>query len=534
MIQSLQWRLGVVVVCLAACLFLLYPSVGPVPQFWARHLPHAPIALGLDLQGGLHLILEVQTVKAVESVVDQAMNEAGDIMKDQKIRYRDILRTSDSTFQVVLKNSAQEPLFNETVLGKIGNFKKTASTPEGKGLRISLAMLPKYIEETKRQAVRQAVDTIRNRVDQLGVTEPDVILQGSDRIIVQLPGLKQDTDRAVGIIKQTARLEFKLVDERNEQYAGRGGKVPPGTEILYKVTRDPRTGAVNKEPFLVDKRIIMTGQVVTDARVKPDRTGRMYVSFTLNRRGARLFEAATRRNVGRRLAIILDNNVVSAPVIKSAIPGGSGIIEGWFTPQEASDLALVLRSGSLPAPVKILESRTVGPSLGEDSIRRGRNAVILGVLLVVIGMAIYYKWSGIVADVALVWNLFLILAVMVSPGIRATLTLPGLAGVALTMGMAIDANILIFERVREELRLGKSPKAALDAGYAKAFSTIFDSNLTTILAALPLIQFGTGPIKGFAVTLCIGLVASMFTALFVTRAIFDYAFQNLRIKRLSI
>jgi preprotein translocase subunit SecD len=238
--------------------------------------------------------------------------------------------------------------------------------------------------------------------------------------------------------------------------------------------------------------------------------------------------------VREKLAIILDNRVYSAPVIKDRISGGSAIIEGMFSPEEAHDLALVLRAGSLPAPVKILENRTVGPSLGADSIRLGRNAIALGLLLVVIGMAVYYRWSGVVADVALIMNLLLIFAIMVLPGLRATLTLPGLAGVALTMGMAIDANILIFERVREELRMGKSAKVALENGYAKAFSVIIDSNLTTILSALPLIQFGTGPIKGFAVTLCIGLIVSMFTSLFVTRAIFDYSFQMKRIKTLSI
>jgi preprotein translocase subunit SecD len=256
--------------------------------------------------------------------------------------------------------------------------------------------------------------------------------------------------------------------------------------------------------------------------------------MTFNRRGARIFERITGEHVNERLAIILDNRIQSAPVIKTRISGGNAVIEGRFTPQEASDLALVLRSGSLPATVKILETRSVGPSLGADSIRLGRNAVILGLFLVILGMVIYYKWSGAVADIALVLNLFLIFAVMASPFLRATLTLPGLAGVALTMGMAIDANILIFERIREELRYGKSPKAALELGYAKAFWTIFDSNLTTILAALPLIQFGTGPIRGFAVTLTIGLLASMFTALFVTRVIFDYAFLNMRMKKLSI
>lgn len=532
MIQSLQWRVAVVAVIVAASLFLLYPSIGPVPPFWSKYLPNNPIRLGLDLQGGLHLVLEVQTDKAVEAIVDQTMSEASAIMKENKIRYSDVARTSHSAFTVYLKDSAQETLFDGAVLDKLGNFKKISAARTDKGFEITVGMDPMVVEDIKRQAVRQAVDTIRSRVDELGVAEPDVVLHGTDRIIVQLPGLKADIDQAVRIIKRTARLEFKLVDSKGDVNRALKGKVPPGSQILYKIVRNPRTGAVTRTPFLIKKPIRMTGDVLTDAKVRPDQTGRMYISMDFNRRGARIFEKLTGENVGERLAIILDDRVFSAPVIKDRIPGGSAIIEGMFTPEEASELALVLRAGSLPAPVKILERRSVGPSLGEDSIRLGRNAVLLGLFLVVVGMVVYYRWSGAVADVALVLNLFLILAIMVS--IRATLTLPGLAGVALTMGMAIDANILIFERIREELRYGKSPRAAMDMGYARAFWTIFDANLTTILAALPLIQFGTGPIKGFAVTLCIGLAISMFTALFVTRTIFDYAFENLPIKRLSI
>jgi preprotein translocase subunit SecD len=462
------------------------------------------------------------------------MVEAGGIMKDQKVRYSDIARISQDSFSVVLKDADQEKLFEDTVLNKLGHFRKTSANRSGDGYEIQLTMDKKFVDDTKHQAVRQAVDTIRNRVDDLGVSEPDVVVHGADRIIVQLPGLKEDVDRAVRIIKRTARLEFKLVDDSADPETAAKGTLPQGTEILYKVDRNPKTGATSKTPFLLKKQLLMTGDVLTDARVRPDQAGRMYIAMDFDARGARLFERITGENVGRRLAIILDDRVYSAPVIKDRIAGGSAVIEGWFTPEEAHELALVLRSGSLVAPVKDLESRSVGPSLGEDAIRLGRNAVLLGMLLVVVAMAAYYKWSGLVADVALGLNLLLIFAVMVSPGLRATLTLPGLAGIALTIGMALDANVLIFERIKEELRLGKTPRAAMDAGYTRAFVTIFDSNLTTIISALPLIQFGTGPIKGFAVTLCIGLIVSMFTALFVTRVIFDYAFQSMTIKRLSI
>ena len=534
MIQSLQWRIAIIAVVLVAAIVLLYPSVGPVPSWWKKYLPDNPIRLGLDLQGGLHLILEVEAEKAVEAVVDQNMALAADAMKDEKIRYKNILRTSADSFAVYLRDSSQAPLFDSKILDKFVNFRKASAGQTEKGYEITLTLDPKAIEDIKKRAVRQAVDTIRNRVDQFGVAEPDVVIHGEDRIIVQLPGLKEDINRAIDIIKKQARLVFKLVDEKGDLNKALRGDIPAGDEILYKVDRVPGGRTVSRTPFLLKKPILLTGDLLTDARLTPDQTGRMIIGMDFNSTGAEIFERITGEHVGERLAIILDDRIYSAPVIKDRISGGSAIIEGNFTLDEAKDLALVLRAGSLPAPVKILENRTVGPSLGADSVRLGRNAVILGLVLVVIGMAVYYRMSGLVADVALVLNLVLIFAIMVSPGLRATLTLPGLAGVALTMGMAIDANILIFERIREELRMGKSVRAALENGYSKAFSTIFDANLTTILAALPLIQFGTGPIKGFAVTLCIGLTVSMFTALFVTRTIFDYVFQMKRFKTLSI
>jgi preprotein translocase subunit SecD len=534
MMQSLKWRFALIAVVVGISAFLVYPSLGPVPDFWAKYLPNNPVRLGLDLQGGLHLILEVQAEKAVEALVDQSVSESATIMKDEKIRYSDVQRTSATVFTVYLRDTTQEALFDAKVLDKLHNFKKIASEQTDKGFEIQLQLDPKQVEATKQRAVRQAVDTIRNRVDQFGVAEPDVVIHGMDRIIVQLPGLKEDVNRAIELIKQTARLEFKLVDDRGDLDRALKGDPAPGTEILYKSDRNPSTGAVTRTPYLIKKPILLTGDSITDARVSPDQAGRMQVNMDFDRRGATVFERVTGEHVGEKLAIILDDRVYSAPVIKTKIAGGAAVIEGMFSPDEAHDLALVLRAGSLPAPVKILENRSVGPSLGEDSIRMGRDAILFGMLFIVIGMAVYYKWSGMVANIALTLNGLLIFAVMVFPGLRATLTLPGLAGIALTIGMAIDANILIFERVREELRLGKSARAAMEAGYTKAFLTIIDTHVTNILAALPLIQFGTGPIKGFAVTLCIGLIVSLFTAYFVTRSIFDYAFQVKRITRLSI
>ena len=534
MIQNLQLRFAIIIAVLLVGVFLVWPSIGPVPAFWSKYLPDSPIRLGLDLKGGLYLVLEVQADKAVEAVVDQTVMEVSSLMKDERIRYTDVGRVNQTTLAIYFKDAEQASLFDQKILDKLTNFKKVSGEPTDKGFEIRLAIDPKTAESIQQKAVKQSVDTIRNRVDAFGVAEPDVVIQGTDRIVVQLPGLKEDVNRAIDIIKRTARLEFRLIDEKGDLEAALKGDVPQGSEILYKTDRNPSSGAVTRTPYLVKKQILMTGDVLTDARMTPDKTGRMIIGMDFNRTGAAQFERITGEHIRERLAIILDNRLYSAPVIKDRISGGSAVIEGMFTPDEAHDLALVLRAGSLPAPVKILENRQIGPSLGEDSIRSGRNAILLGMLLIVIGMTVYYRWSGVVANIALSLNLLLIFAVMVSPGLRATLTLPGLAGVALTIGMAIDANILIFERMREELRMGKSPRAALENGYAKAFSTIFDSNLTTILSALPLIQFGTGPIKGFAITLCIGLIVSMFTALFVTRAIFDYFLLVKRVKTISI
>ncbi len=444
MMQSLQWRIVLIAAVLAASLFLVYPTLGPVPQWWAKYLPNNPVRLGLDLQGGLYLVLEVEAGKAVEALVDQAVSETSSLMKDPdvKIRYNDVLRTSATGLTVYLKDPDQEPVFDAKVLDKLQNFKKISSGPSDKGFEIQLQLDPKIVESTDQRAVRQAVDTIRNRVDQFGVAEPDVSIEGTDRIIVQLPGLAEDINRAIEIIKRTARLEFKLVDEKGDLSAALKGDVPAGDEVLYEMRRNPKTRTVTRTPLLLKKQILLTGDVITDAKVHPDNMGRMIVHMDFNRQGAQAFERITGEHVGEKLAIILDNRIYSAPVIKDRISGGAAIIEGTFTAEEAHDLALVLRAGSLPAPVKILDQRNVGPSLGEDSIRLGRNAILLGIILIAIGMAIYYRWSGIVADIALVTNLLLIMAVMVSPGLRATLTLPGLAGVALTIGMAIDANIL--------------------------------------------------------------------------------------------
>lgn len=396
-----------------------------------------------------------------------------------------------------------------------------------------IADLPdKEAAHIKEMATQQGLETIRNRVDQFGVSEPDIRRQGEKRILIQLPGIK-DTKRAKELIGKTARLEFKLLDEVNDVAAAEKGNVPPGSELLYQVKEDSETHRTSKTPYLVLKRALMTGEYLTDAKVEIDsQYNEPYVSISFDKKGARLFERITEENVKKRLAIVLDGKVYSAPVIQEKIPGGQARITGSFTDAEARDLAIVLRAGALPAPVKILEERTVGPSLGSDSIRQGLLSMWVGGILVVVFMGIYYKMSGLIADIALTLNILLIAGGLA--GFQATLTLPGIAGIILTVGMAVDANVLIFERIREEINLGKTFYASVTAGYERATLTILDANITTLIAAVVLFQFGTGPVKGFAVTLSLGVISSVFTALVVTRLIFDYLLLKRKIKTLSI
>ena len=375
------------------------------------------------------------------------------------------------------------------------------------------------------------METIRNRIDQFGVTEPEIIPEGDNRIMVQLPGIK-DPERAKNLIGKTALLEFKLVDDEHSVDEALRGNVPEGSVIAYGA-REDRHGGRGQVPYLLKNKTLLTGASLETAKVQiSDRYGEPHVAIKFNSQGAMDFDRITNENVRKRLAIVLDGVVHSAPVIQERISGGQAQITGNFTQDEARDLAIVLRAGALPAPVNTLEETTVGPSLGSDSIRQGIIAALIGFALVVIFMAFYYRLSGLVADSVLILNIIVLLGILAA--FKATLTLPGIAGIVLVIGMAVDANVLIFERVREELRIGKTPSAAIDAGYGKAFITILDANITTLIAALFLFAFGTGPIKGFALTLSIGIVVSMFTAIFVTRAIFDYFIWNRGAKKISI
>ncbi|MFC1632287.1 protein translocase subunit SecD [Candidatus Omnitrophota bacterium] len=389
-------------------------------------------------------------------------------------------------------------------------------------LRVDIEKVP---EETRADATERAIEIIRNRIDQFGVSEPLIQKQGKDHIVVQLPGVT-DRERALQIIKQTAHLEFRLVNEEVAKLnASLEGNVPQGFELKY----------LDKKPLLLETRAALTGESLVNAQVEwSSMEVNPFVSFVLDSRGARQFARVTKNNIGQRLAIVLDGKVKSAPTIQSEIPAGRGQITGRFSEDESADLALVLRTGALPAPIEVEEERTIGAALGEDSINKGIKSVVVGAGLVLVFMSIYYLWSGLIANFALCLNLVFILGVLSYPRLGATLSLPGIAGIVLTIGMAVDANVLIFERIREELKLGKTLRLAITSGYQKAFWTILDANVTTLIAAFILFQFGTGPVKGFATTLTIGILASMFTALVVTRLIFDLVSLNKGIKKLPM
>jgi preprotein translocase subunit SecD len=375
----------------------------------------------------------------------------------------------------------------------------------------------------RNNAVEQALQVLRNRIDQFGVAEPSIQAQGDDEIVVQLPGV-QDPQRAKDLIGRTALLEFRLLAQGPE--AGSVEHPGAGVEVLAGVGEGGQ-----RRRYLVEKRLVMGGDVITDASVRRDIDG-YYVNFALDGRGTSLFGETTARNVGRDLAIILDGQVQSAPNIKEPITGGHGQISGRFSVEEAQDLANVLRNGALPAPLQLREERTVGPSLGRDSIRQGRLSFIVGGALVLAFMAIYYRGGGIIADLAVSVNIVILLALFALFGF--TLTLPGIAGIVLTIGMAVDANVLILERVRDELRGGKRARAALDAGYERAWSAILDSNVTTFASGLILFQFGSGPVRGFAVTLCLGIMTSVCTAVFGTRLLYDWLASGRRVDVVSV
>jgi preprotein translocase subunit SecD len=532
MLQNLKWRAVLYTLITVVAVVYLLPTFVKMPGWWEEYLPSEKISLGLDLQGGMHLVLGVETQKAVENTIERDASDIEELYYNERIPFDHIKVVDKTRLEIQITDPAVRDKASKLLEERFPSLKKTKVEETKDGTVYLLEMDKKEADHIKKSATEQALETIRNRIDQFGVAEPSIQQQGEDRIVIQLPGIK-DPKRAVDLIGKTALLEFKVVDDENSVDEALKGKVPLEDEILYQREVNRETGEVKKTPFLLKKKTVLSGDRLVDAQVRIDtQFNEPYVSLEFDARGAKLFEKITEKYTGKRLAIILDNNVYSAPVIKEKIAGGHAQITGRFSPEEARDLAIVLRAGSLPAPVIILEKRTVGPSLGQDSIQQGIRAMLIGSIAVILFMVFYYRLSGIIANIALVLNIILLLAVLA--GFRATLTVPGLAGIVLTIGMAVDANVLIHERIREEMRSGKTMKACVDTGYTRAFMTIMDSNLTTIIAAIFLFQFGTGPVKGFAITLTIGLLANMFTAVAVTRLIFDYFVIQRRIKTLSI
>lgn len=530
--KTLKWRILLLAVSTFLAILFFLPSLpvfGNFPSWWKRVLPSKPITLGLDLQGGIHIVLGVQGDKAVENYVDHVADDTGDLLSQKGINIVSAKRDTLSGLTVKYSDTTKGKDIISEVKKQYPGFSVERDEPG----EVVFSLSSSEKDRIRDSAVSQALETIRNRIDQFGVREPLIQRQGTDEILVQLPGVK-DPKRAIELIGKTALLEFKLVDEGADLMKAAEGQIPEGDEILYGREVDPVTKVVKQTiPYLLKSKAVMTGDIISDAQVSIDPDmNEPYVSLSFNSVGARVFEKVTGENVKRRLAIVLDGNVYSAPVIQEKIAGGKAQITGRFAMEEAQDLAIILRAGALPAPVKIVQNLTVGPSLGRDSIEKGIKATIIAGIFVVIFMFIYYKLSGLIADFAMLLNLIILVGALAA--LDATLTLPGIAGVILTIGMGVDSNVLILERIREELRAGKPVRSAVDSGYDKAFVTIMDSHVTTLLTAFVLFIFGTGPVKGFAVTLSLGISINLFTALVGTKVIYDYINSRVKLERLSI
>ncbi|MGH7814615.1 MAG: protein translocase subunit SecD [Candidatus Binataceae bacterium] len=519
-------RLYLAAAIVIASVAILLPSFNtPLPDWWESALGNVKIQLGLDLQGGTHLLMAVKLQDAVKS---RLRTDAGDLkraLKGAKLDFDEVAVDSAGNLIVKLKSGAESSPFLDLMGKQFTNM--AVSSAGGAGAAYSIAFRPEEERNIEGQAMEQALTTIRNRIDQLGVRETTVEKEGTDGILVQLPGI-QNPERAKELIGKTAVLEFKLIDDSHSVGDALKNGPPPDDEVLYGPGEHG-----TREPYLVEVPVLLTGSHVTDARVRPGSSLEgPYVTVDLDNSGAEIFDALTAENVGKQLAIVLDGTVYSAPVIKERIPGGHVQITGHFSIDDAHELAIVLRSGALPAPVEIEEERTVGPSLGRDSIREGEISFVIGAALVLIFMPVYYNGAGFLADFGLTLNILLLICVMAA--MQATLTLPGIAGIVLTLGMSVDANVLVNERMREEMYNGKSPREAVKLGYQHAWSAIRDSNVSTFVAGLILFQFGTGPVKGFAVTLCVGVLTGLFSCIVVTRAWYDYLISIRKLNTISV
>ena len=522
----------------------------PAAPAWFESMSARPMYLGLDLRGGVHFLMEVDMEGAIRRMEERYVADLRSALRTAKVRHRGVRRKSEGGIDITLRKVSDQDKARETILRELPDLELTdveGDTPD----RVLAHLSQRAKDELSEFALEQNITALRNRIDELGVAEPVVQRQGDRRIVVQLPGV-QDTARAKRILGRTATLEMMLVDEEHNVDSAVSGSPPPGSRIFHM--RDGR-------PILLKNRVIYSGDNIVDAAASIDtQTGGPIVSITLDAAGARINQRVTGKNIGKRMAVLYIEtrskiktdaqgrpkkgpqgrvlrtsqrieDVITAPVIRDQL-GKRFQIEGLDSVTEGQDLALMLRAGSLAAPVEIIEERTVGPSLGQANISQGFRSVVIGFALVLIFMLIYYRTFGLFANAALALNLVLMVAVL--SVFQATLTLPGVAGIVLTVGMAVDANVLIFERIREELRNGNSPQASIHMGYNRALSTIVDANITTLIAALVLFNFGTGPIKGFAVTLSIGILTSMFTAIVLTRGLVNFFYGGRRVEKLAI
>lgn len=552
----LKLKIGLVVFLLCFAGLALTPSIyHDLPDWWKKYLAPAGLKLGLDLQGGMHLVLQVDLEKAAENSLDLAASDFKSALAEKNINAVRMESSNPKSILFTLPNIGAIETVKQILTERFPNIESQVLAEAGTFPRITLQLKSEEIDFIKKNSVNQSLEIIRNRIDQFGVTEPIVLRQGENQIVVQLPGVK-DPQRAMGLIGQTAQLEFKMVadaaglqlaqmidevvkagqwregESRKQLNLALQNRLPQGTEVYFEKVVDNKTKKESKVPILLESPILMTGEMVKNAQVRIGGTfNEPYVSLDLTSRGGQVFASITEKSVGKRLAIVLDEVVRSAPVIREKILGGSAQISGSFTHNEATDLAIVLRVGALPAPVDIVQNLTVGASLGQDSIDKGIYSGLFGALLVVVFMLVYYRLSGLIANIAMVLNILLLFVGLALFG--ATLTLPGIAGIILSIGMAVDANVLVYERMRDEFALGKSIRAGVDAGFDRAFWSIVDGHVTTLITALALFLFGTGPIKGFAITLSMGLILNLFAVLFCCRMVYDILFTYKKLKQLN-
>jgi SecD/SecF fusion protein len=552
---SLKLKIGALLFLVILSVITIVPSFySATPDWWKKYMAPEGLRLGLDLQGGMHLVLKVDLKKAAENSLELAAADLKDSLKEKSIT---AVRSEGTPGTIIftLPNTGAVETVKNLIKDDFPNINAQIEAKEGSFPRITLNLKDSEIDFINTNAVNQSLEIIRNRIDQFGVAEPVIIRQGSDEIVVQLPGVK-DPKRAMKLLGETAQLEFKLVadtaginlpelieqaksngqwadgEERQKLNRALQNRLPPDTEIYFEKDKDKQTGQEIIRPLLLENQTLMTGDMVKNAQVRiGGQFNEPYVSIDLTGRGGKVFANITEKSVNRQLAIVLDEVIRSAPSIREKIMGGSAQISGSFSHEEATDLAIILRVGALPAPVDIIQNLTVGASLGQDSITKGMTAGIFGSLLVLTFMMIYYRLSGVIANAALVLNILFLFAGLAI--LNATLTLPGIAGIVLSIGMAVDSNILIFERMREEYELGKSVRSSVDGGFSQALSTIVDSQVTTLITSMALFMFGTGPIKGFAITLSLGILFNLFTALYCSRFMFDVLLSRKIMKKLN-